>query len=59
MLRALSRQFAEMGSSAAQGWDLLRHKAPGQVTFWLIALVVGIASGTAAVIFRFAINRLH
>ncbi|GGG77049.1 chloride channel protein [Salipiger pallidus] len=59
MLRALSRQFAEMGSSAAQGWDLLRHKAPGQVTFWLIALVVGIASGTAAVIFRFAINRLQ
>ncbi|KAA8605810.1 voltage-gated chloride channel [Salipiger aestuarii] len=59
MLRAFSRQWADMTSSFGRGWDLLRHKAPGQVTFWLIALVVGVASGAMAVLFRFAINRLQ
>lgn len=59
MLRAFSRQWADMTSSFGRGWDLLRHKAPGQVTFWLIALVVGAASGGMAVVFRFGINRLQ
>ncbi len=59
MLRAFSRQWTDMTSSFGRGWDMLCHKAPGQVTFWLIALVVGAASGAAAVVFRFAINRLQ
>jgi CIC family chloride channel protein len=27
------------------GWQVLRHKGPGQITFWFIALVIGIAAG--------------
>nr|WP_249200267.1 chloride channel protein [Thetidibacter halocola] len=44
---------------ASRGWDLLRHKAPGQVAFWFIALAVGIAAGLAAILFRSAIEWLQ
>jgi len=37
----------------------LRDKGPGQVTFWFIALIVGIAAGFAALFFRRAINWLQ
>ena len=59
MLRAFSRQWHELRGTCGRSWDMLRHKAPGQVTFWLIALVVGAAAGASAVIFRFGINRLQ
>ncbi|MCA0961224.1 chloride channel protein [Salipiger bermudensis] len=59
MLREVARQWHEMRVTCGRGWDTLRHKAPGQVTFWLIALVVGAASGFAAILFRFAIQRLQ
>ncbi|MBV2361306.1 chloride channel protein [Thalassococcus sp. CAU 1522] len=38
---------------------MLRHKAPGQVQFWFIALGVGIASGLAAIGFRGAVESLQ
>ncbi|EAU44909.1 chloride channel protein [Salipiger bermudensis] len=59
MLREVARQWHEMRATCGRGWDTLRHKAPGQVTFWLIALVVGAAAGFAAILFRSAINRLQ
>ncbi|MCR8546192.1 chloride channel protein [Salipiger sp. P9] len=59
MLRDIARQWRETRAACGRGWDMLRHKAPGQMTFWLIALVVGAAAGFSAVLFRFAINSLQ
>ncbi len=41
------------------GWKLLRQKGPSQVQFWLIALVIGIVSGAAALGFRKGIEWLQ
>jgi len=38
-----------------KGWRVLRQAGPGQVQFWIIALLVGIASGYAALGFLLAI----
>ena len=38
---------------------VLRQNGPGQVRFWFIALLVGIAAGGAAVLFRLGINLLQ
>ncbi|MFZ5965075.1 chloride channel protein [Thalassococcus sp. BH17M4-6] len=43
----------------ARGWAVLRHRGPGQVQFWFIALAVGTAAGLAALIFRTAIEALQ
>ncbi|WP_226779049.1 chloride channel protein [Oceaniglobus trochenteri] len=43
----------------SRGWELLRHRGPGQVQFWFIALAVGVASGLAALGFRKAITALQ
>ncbi|ETX28221.1 chloride channel protein [Roseivivax isoporae] len=42
-----------------RGWDLLRHRGPGQIQFWFIALMIGIAAGFAALVFRLAIEWLQ
>ncbi len=55
----LKRQWHDMLRSFAKGWDLLRHKGPSQIQFWFIALLVGIASGFAALLFRLAIEWLQ
>ncbi|MDA5094479.1 chloride channel protein [Aliiroseovarius sp. KMU-50] len=41
------------------GWKLLREKGPSQVQFWLIALIIGIISGAAALGFRKGIEWLQ
>ena len=41
------------------GWTLLRHRGPGQVQFWFIALAIGIAAGFAALGFRVGIGQLQ
>ena len=33
-------------------WQLIREKGPSELQFWFIALVIGIASGFAALLFR-------
>jgi len=40
-------------------WEILRRKGPTQVQFWLIALLIGIAAGFAAVLFRKGISWLQ
>lgn len=40
-------------------WKVLRKKGPGQVQFWFIALLIGIAAGTAALFFRKGIEALQ
>ncbi|MDG4647676.1 chloride channel protein [Roseibacterium sp. SDUM158017] len=41
------------------GWQVLREKGPSQVTFWFIALSIGIAAGFAALFFRKGIDALQ
>jgi CIC family chloride channel protein len=45
--------------SARGGWQVLRRKGPTQIQFWLIALLIGIAAGFAALFFRKAISWLQ
>jgi CIC family chloride channel protein len=46
-------------ASFGRGWDTVRHKGPGQVTFWFIALGLGIVSGLAAIAFRASVEGLQ
>ncbi len=41
------------------GWKTLRHRGPSQLQFWLIALVIGVAAGMAALGFRVGISYLQ
>lgn len=53
------QQLRDMVDMTAQGWQLLRHKGPGQIQFWFIALAVGIAAGFAALGFRKGLEALQ
>jgi len=55
----LSQQLTLVVGSARDGWRVLRHKGPGKITFWFIALLVGIAAGFAALLFRKGIYGLQ
>ncbi len=55
----LSEQFALAVKGWRDGWRVLRQKGPGKVTFWFIALMIGIAAGFAALLFRKGINLLQ
>ncbi len=46
-------------TACRRGWDTLCTSGMGQVRFWFIALAVGIASGLAAIAFRFGIDWLQ
>lgn len=59
MQSPLKRQWHDTRAVCGRGWDTLRYKAPGQITFWFIALLVGVAAGFGAIGFRFAIARLQ
>lgn len=41
------------------GWKVLRTRGPSQFQFWLIALIIGIAAGFAALFFRKGITALQ
>ena len=42
-----------------EGWRVLLHDGPGGIQFWFIALIVGIAAGGAAVLFRLGVEQLQ
>jgi CIC family chloride channel protein len=42
-----------------EGWRMMRKRGPSQFQFWVIALLVGIAAGFAAVAFRTGIEALE
>ncbi|HKL69227.1 chloride channel protein [Salibaculum sp.] len=46
-------------AACRRGWRVLRTSGAGQIRFWFIALAVGIASGLAAIAFRFGVERLQ
>ncbi len=41
------------------GWTVLREQGPGQIQFWFLALLIGVASGFAALFFRLGIDWLQ
>ena len=47
------------GRSCHGGWKVLLKRGPNQIQFWLIALMIGIASGFAALFFRKGIEALQ
>ena len=55
----VGRQLLGAAARMGRGWDMIRHRGPGQVQFWFIALMVGIAAGFAAIGFRAAIEALQ
>ena len=55
----LARGWAKTCNSSSKGWHSLKHKGPGQVQFWIIALFIGIAAGAGAVLFRLGIEMLQ
>lgn len=59
MFRFLRMQIFQTANQFARGWDMVRHKGPGQVQFWFIALALGLVSGLAAIAFRGAIEWLQ
>jgi len=46
-------------ASVVEGWTAIREQGPGNIQFWFIALLIGIAAGGAAVLFRLGINFLQ
>ncbi len=59
MLGQLRHQLRQATQAFGEGWDMVRHEAPSQIQFWLIALGLGIVSGLAAIGFRAAIEWLQ
>lgn len=55
----LSQQFQLAKSSCKRGFEIMRLRGPGKITFWFIALMIGIAAGFAALFFRKGINWLQ
>ncbi len=55
----LWRKIGEYASLLESVWVTLRERGPGQIQFWFIALVIGIASGFGAVLFRWGIEALQ
>ena len=55
----VSQQVTSATDSFREGWRVLRQKGPGKITFWFIALLIGIAAGFAALFFRKGIYLLQ
>ncbi len=55
----LFQQLTTAIDSVKEGWRVLRLKGPSKITFWFIALLIGIAAGFAALFFRKGINWLQ
>lgn len=55
----IAQQIDEAARVWHSGWQVLKTRGPGQIQFWFIALVIGIAAGTAALFFRKGIESLQ
>ena len=52
-------QLTEIAGMCRNGWETLRDEGPGQLQFWFLALLIGIAAGFAALFFRKGIEWLQ
>lgn len=63
MAHPLGTFLAESAKTAAErcqkGWGVLLKQGPSQIQFWFLALLIGIASGFAALLFRKGIEWLQ
>ncbi len=59
VLRILRDWLNTALAASRRGWMVLRDKGPTQLQFWIIALLIGIAAGFAALLFRKGINWLQ
>ncbi|WP_212523611.1 chloride channel protein [Actibacterium sp. MT2.3-13A] len=55
----LSEWIDALFLAARNAWGVLRQRGPSQFQFWLIALLIGIGAGFAALFFRMGINALQ
>jgi len=54
-----AQQVQTLVSDCSKAWAVLRDQGPGKITFWFIALMIGIAAGFAALFFRKGIEALQ
>ncbi len=54
-----ARTLSDMRRALSHAWQVLRARGPSQFQFWLIALMIGIAAGFAALFFRKGIDWLQ
>ncbi|MDJ0992402.1 MAG: chloride channel protein [Dinoroseobacter sp.] len=57
--RFIAEQVSSARSALRQAMQAIRRRGPSQIQFWFIALMVGIAAGFAALVFRKAISALQ
>ncbi len=55
----IRQHLGAIARDLSRGWDMVRHNGPGQISFWFIALGLGVVSGLAAIGFRAAIETLQ
>ena len=55
----IGRLLAEARGEIARGWRVMLARGPSQVQFWFLALLIGIAAGIAALLFRKGIGWLQ
>ncbi len=55
----LAESVKKAAARARRGWRILLEKGPSQFQFWLISLMIGIAAGFAALLFRKGIEALQ
>lgn len=55
----IAKQLQAVVSACKPGWHVLRTHGPSGIQFWFIALLIGIAGGFAAVVFRTGITFLQ
>lgn len=55
----IARLAGEARAEAARAWRVMLTRGPSQVQFWFLALLIGIAAGFAALLFRKGISWLQ
>ncbi|WP_377512985.1 chloride channel protein [Octadecabacter sp. R77987] len=55
----IEKTRSALQQTLSHGWEMVRTRGPSQVQFWFIALVIGIAAGFAALLFRLGIEWLQ
>ncbi|WP_296425196.1 chloride channel protein [Yoonia sp.] len=55
----IAQGFADFGLACGAAVHVMKTRGPSQVQFWFIALVIGIAAGTAALLFRLGIEAVQ
>lgn len=52
-------QLEDVVEACRDGWRVVKHRGPGKIQFWFIAVLIGIAGGLVAIAFRKGIEVLQ